>query len=320
MTLLPHPYGLVAAIPKPFGIPIYKLNHVAKNKSLWKKKTTVIGENAVMLSNSSKIENILLSRSYDFDFNFRFNEHQLEIASLLSQIYSKLRTEDLNILGSHRNTEKSKSCVEYAFRVWETSYQRILSALKSSEDISILKMKKDLLSMARCCEQIEIKIKYIQKDIKLQIDNYENLSDEICSGNLERSLVSTIVDYMKRKSKLTESDDSNFDGQCKTNRNFLYPVTELCTSFFESKFDEKLDKRKEILNMREVLSSYSSKIKESELGITLSGELRSFMENIEKIHSQALTRHPIVLRKFRDDKYTSINWKIDDGRGEINAN
>jgi hypothetical protein len=316
MTLLPHPYGLIATMPRPFDIRIYKLYRIANNRNLWTKRTTVIGRNAVMLSDSSAIGQILLNPSYDFDFDFRFNENQLELASFLSQIYSKLKTKDLNVLGSHRNINKSKDCVEYALRAWETNYQGVYPILQSQKRMNATETKKQLLKMARCCEQIEMKIGYVQRDILTLINNYEVLGDETYSSSLERSLVRTIVNHLREKSTLSKGEESYFDGQRDLNKNFLYPVTESLISCFESTFGKKLDRRSEIVNMREALSGYFEDTKASASKISSAAKFTGFIENIQRIHARAVKLNPASLRKFRTEKYALIDWEIDDGREE----
>lgn len=332
MGITPNPYGMVAAIPKTIaGRPlfIYELQSVAKNKNLWDIREDGYYKQVVMLSDSNTLEDKLLKVDKETGFNFKFSSQELGVASFLSKLYSEFSTLELNILASHRDKTNSQKCLRYAFRVWETNYQEIISKLKAPEGDLASDVRGNILKMAVSCEQIELKIDYTFNGIRDVTDKLERVSDKF-DKLLVRPIICTMVDKIRKESQFGIGSAS-FNEQYLLNRDYIYPMTKALIDIFNMYFFGNLisEKLKQINRMNGALKKPS--IVETDgkpVEIGHSEDPAQILQNIEHFHKEAVKRGGRLLRSFpKSNEKTSSeqqhdeesDWVTTDGRDDMNA-
>jgi len=336
MGLKPNPYGMVAAIPKPMDKErarcIYEFKSFAKKNKLWDIREDGYYKQVVMLSDPNNLRDRLLKTDETTKFDLGFTEQQLEVAYFLSELYSKFKTSELNILASHRNKVNSKDCLRYAFRVWETNYQEIIPNLASpampltSGDVRDMRDK--ILKMTVSCEQIELKTGYTFYGIQDVIGKLENISDQFV--RYERATIKTMVAQIRKESQFSIGSAS-IDEQYLLNREYLYPITEALIYVFNMNSYGNLisERQKQVKYMREVLDRPT--IIESDdnpVEIRCSEETIKILQNVGCFHQEADKRGGRLLIPFRKSDEKSplgkrrdefVDWVVTDGREERDA-
>jgi hypothetical protein len=328
-----NPYGIVALVPQGISehpLHLYELGPIAKQKMLWDIKKTGLHKNVIMLSDSASIEEVLLKPNNSAGFNFSFTELQLGWAFLLSEIYSKLTTMELNILASHRDTNKSQSCFEYAFRSWETNYQEIISEITRSADSPDRglkpRLREKISQMAVSCEQIELKTEYTLNLIYNVIDRLKDLSNSF--DGIEARAMMTMIRKISDAPKPKEGslDEINFHEQYHLNREYLYPITEGIINIYEICYNNNLGTRKEIKRMHKACKRRP--VIDSDLTcITLEkSDIDKYIQDIQENHSKAIDHAKALLRPFQRGSDRTrfmpakrkeiIDWEVKDGRDD----
>jgi hypothetical protein len=331
MGLAPNPYGMVAAIPRPIaGRPlfIYELQSVAKKEGFWYVREDGSYKHAVMLSNSTSLEERLLRIDKVTGFYPGFDPHQIETASFLSEIYSKFNTLELNILASHRDKTKSKRCLEYAFRVWETNYQELIPKLIFPAEALASDVRDKILKMAVSCEQIELKTGYAFDGIQEVTDKLERISDQF--DGLERSLIQKIVYKIRKKSEF-DIGVASFNEQYLLNREYIHPLTTALIYVFNMYFhgDSISEDEKQIKRMRKAFKrSCIIEANCNPVEISCSEDFVQILQNVERFHKEAEKRGEILLMPFRRSDENSppgkrrdefVDWVVTDGRDDGDA-
>ncbi|MFX0092064.1 MAG: hypothetical protein ACFFBD_09915, partial [Candidatus Hodarchaeota archaeon] len=209
----PNAFGNIPIIPQgPYRYPNYlfsdKIEKMARNAQLWYIKKENDYKKVIFLhEDSDTLEDQLLKLRSKSSSNI--DKIQLWHAKTLTEIYSTLNTEDLNILASHRTEEDSEACLRFAFETWERFYRKIKSTISDPEITDVLNLRANILKMVRSCEQIETKVKYIYEGFPRVLRDLENLSSTL--EDYYRVISEQIIDAIKDQSSLSRDKKNDFD-------------------------------------------------------------------------------------------------------------
>jgi hypothetical protein len=325
-----NPYGMVMIIPTlQYENPetyIYNLGPIAKNAGLWEKIDRRYTKEIHMLTESDDIKEALTKgETFDGKYIKKFDDKEVSDAETLSMIYQHFEPEELNILCSHRDVNKSRDCMEYAFRCWSTNFNTVINSLdnNSPED----EIMKSISDIARSCEQLEVKTRFVLEGIPTVISKIEDKVMPAVAG--DRGAKAVLNTLYKRLVDKDRAPHLNVDykavlkGQYRINRGVIYPLNKALIGYFKNNYhgrDNPLQSfgirdtmNKNILSMNQKLEEYSkidSEIYQKEIEPNLKGIKKAYDELCRRVY-------PLLKPFLQKGRWgEKINWEVGDGRGE----
>ena len=325
-----NPYGMVMIIPTlQYENPetyIYNLGPIAKNAGLWEKIDRGNTKEIHMLTESDEIKEALTKgETFEGKYIKKFDDKEVSDAETLSMIYQHFEPEELNILCSHRDVNKSRDCMEYAFRCWSTNFNTVINSLdNNSREDEIMKSISDI---ARSCEQLEVKTRFILEGMPTVISKIEDKVMPAVAG--DRGAKAVLNTLYKRLVDKDRAPHLNVDYvaelknvQHRLNRGEIYPMNKALIGYFKNSyhgrdntlpsFEIRDTMNKNILSMNQKLEE-DSRI-DSEIN---QKEIKPKLEDIKKAYDELYRREPL-LKRFpqKGRRREKINWEVGDGRGE----
>ena len=325
-----NPYGMVMIIPTlQYENPetyIYNLGPIAKNAGLWEKIDRGNTKEIHMLTESDEIKEALTKgETFEGKYIKKFDDKEVSDAETLSMIYQHFEPEELNILCSHRDVNKSRDCMEYAFRCWSTNFNKVINSLdnNSPED----EIMKSISDIARSCEQLKVKTRFVSEGIPAVISKIEDkvmpaVADDRGAEAVLKTLYKRLVDK-DRAPHLNVDYVAELKGQYRLNRGEIYPLNKALIGYFKNSYhgrDNPLQSfgirdtmYKNIKSMNQKLEEYS-KI-DSEI---CQKEINPNLKEIKKAYDELYRREYPLLKRFpqKGRWEEKINWEVGDGRGE----
>lgn len=325
-----NPYGMVMIIPTlQYENPetyIYNLGPIAKNAGLWEKIDRGYTKEIHMLTESDEIKEALTKgETFEGKYIKKFDDKEVSDAETLSMIYQHFEPEELNILCSHRDVNKSRDCMEYAFRCWSTNFNTVINSLgnNSSED----EIMKSISDIARSCEQLEVKTRFILEGIPTVISKIEDKVMPAVAG--DRGVKAVLNTLYKRLVDKDRAPHLNVDyfavlkGQYRINREVIYPLNKALIGYFKNSYHGR-DNTLQSFGIRDTMNknilSMNQKLEEDSRIDTeiYQKEIKPNLNEIKRVYNELYQREYSLLRRFpQRGKWREIfNWEVGDGRGE----
>jgi len=207
-----NPFGMVSYIPiglldykdykkKIDKIYVYQLDTFAKNKNLWHIEKSENIKRIIFEIEPQDFKDILIRREYGGEEILSTSFDKIEIGRLeaLSIIYQQFNAIELNILASHRDSEKSDMCLKYVFRGWSKYFNSTLELLEASS-IDDDKFKGSIMWLWNFIEGIHRKTKYIKNGVPKLLNDidtqyYNNVKN---SDRQAADIMSVMINRIKR--------------------------------------------------------------------------------------------------------------------------
>jgi hypothetical protein len=215
--------------------------------------------------------------------------------------------------------------MEYAFRCWSTNFNTVINSLdnNSPED----EIMKSISDIARSCEQLEVKTRFVLEGIPTVISKIEDKVMPAVAG--DRGAKAVLNTLYKRLVDKDRAPHLNVDykavlkGQYRINRGVIYPLNKALIGYFKNNYhgrDNPLQSfgirdtmNKNILSMNQKLEEYSkidSEIYQKEIEPNLKGIKKAYDELCRRVY-------PLLKPFLQKGRWgEKINWEVGDGRGE----
>jgi hypothetical protein len=279
-----------------------------------------------MLTESDEIKEALTKgETFKGKYIKKFDDKEVSEAETLSMIYQHFEPDELNILCSHRDVNKSRDCMEYAFRCWSTNFNTVINSLdNNSPEDGIMKSISDI---ARSCEQLEVKTGFILEGMHTVINKIQDKVIPAVAGDrgaeaVLKTLHKRLVDEDKAP-HLSVDYVAELNGQYRLNRGEIYPLNKALIGYFKNSYhgrDNTLQtfERRETMNKN--ITSMNQKLEEdSKIDSEIyQKEIKPNLEEIKKAYNELYPREYNLLRRFQQkgNRREIINWEVGDGRGE----
>lgn len=243
-----NPFGMVSYIPTGLlhykdyktrlnKIYVYQLDTFAKNKNLWHIETSEDMNRVIFEIEPQDFKDIFGSREHRGEeiLSTSFNEVEIGGLEALSIIYQQFSAKELNILASHRDSEKSDKCLKFVFKGWSKYFDSTLRLLEVSS-IDDDEFQKSIKWLWNFIEGIHRKTKYIKKGVTKLLTNidtqyYNNVKE---SDRQAANIMSVMINKIRRNSPRfgKEEDRSYFEAIKTKYRIFLEDVLPLSRALF----------------------------------------------------------------------------------------
>ncbi len=287
-------------------LPIYEWTNLAKYNQVWDIIIERSKEVVKLLSRSDILREKLLIQK-DNPNSLDFEAIQIGMIDRIAEIYSKLNTEELNILASHRSPNHSNACLEYEFRAWETSFQELIlnwNYLSLEDKVTLIK------KLIIFCGQIEKKVEYSLYSIFKVINKIKKTIN--VTSSFEKDFLNTYLSRLEKNSVIENKSKIDFELQYVNNRRFLYPLTENLITFLEKSEPTSFSPFKEYQVFKKNLTRES--IIKSEIlieTVNLVENIEDFKKNMQDLHKKALENGMgNLLRPFRNVRFQIQEHKL----------
>ena len=325
-----NPYGMVTIFYTPHYENVeynyvYNLDTIAKSAGLWEKTDRGYTKEVHMLAESNEIRRLLLKgKTFGGKDITIFDKRKVGDAETLSMIYQHFGPKELNILCSHRDVNKSKDCMEYAFRCWSTDFNAVIDLLdiNGPED----KLMKNISNIARSCEQLEVKTRFIFEDMPKVIGKIQGeVMPAVADDRAARDTLDVFYERLVgegRAPHLNEDYVAILNGQYRLNRKEIYPLNKALIDYFENSYrrDYNLQSFEIRDTMNKNIQSMGQKLEEESLIDTeiYPKEIRPNLNEIKRAYNELYQREFNLLRRFKPmgKRGEKVNWEVGDGRGE----
>jgi hypothetical protein len=215
--------------------------------------------------------------------------------------------------------------MEYAFRCWSTNFNTVINSLdnNSPED----EIMKSISDIARSCEQLEVKTRFVSDGIPTVICKIEDkvmpaVADDRGAKAVLNMLYKRLVDK-DRAPHLNVDYFAVLKGQYRINREVIYPLNKALIGYFKNSYHGRNNTlqsfgirdtmNKNILSMNQKLEE-DSRI-DTEI---YQKEIKPKLEDIKKAYDELYRREDPLLKRFpqKGRRREKINWEVGDGRGE----
>ena len=326
-----NPYGMVMIVPTPQyenrpETYIYELYPIAKNEGLWEKIDRRYTKEIHMLTESGEIKEALTKgETFKGECIKEFDDKEISDAETLSMVYQHFEPEELNILCSHRDVNKSRDCMEYAFRCWSTNFSTVIRSLDNNSPGD--RIMKSISDIARSCEQLEVKTGFILEGMPTVIGKIEDEVIPAVAG--DRGAKAVLNMLYKRLVDEDRAPHLNVDyiavlnGQYRLNRGEIYPLNKALIGYFENSYHGR-DNTLQSFGIRETMNknikSMNQKLKEdSKIDSEIyQKEIEPNLKEIKKVYDELCRRvYPLLKPFLQKGRWgEKINWEVGDGRGE----
>ena len=304
-------YGMVMVVATPYyedhpATYIYDLGPIAKNVGLWEKIDKGYGRKDVhMLAKPDEIGEILTKgETFEGSYIKKFTHKEVGEAETLSIIYQHFEPDELNILCSHRDVNKSRACMEYEFMRWSNNFNKLIKLLDTNgpED----KIMRSIYNITHSCEQLEVKTGFILKGMPDVISKIEN---EVIPAvdRPEKAVLKTLHNRLVGESRapyLNNDYVAVLTKQYKLNRGEIRPLNEALIDYYLENSYHGRDYNLQSFEMRDTINKnityMNQKLEEDskiDSGITQK-EIKPNLEEIKKVYNELYRREYPLLEHF----------------------
>lgn len=330
----PNPYGMVVRLP---GNPMYKRKREKKmrkrfyiydlgyiDQPFWEIKNInrekISNPNQTLLKPKMKTDEFkkILTGELPIEINgkncsFNIDDQVISDIDSITDIYRIFTNPvELNILASHRDLDKSNRCLDYVGNSWARELNNLFDLLEihsSSENIF-----SSLINLVKACEQMGIKIHFIQEDFIKVHQKLLKLNDELPEQNRTKAILKTLLKKIEDNGPILKNKEKYIKSILPTYQHYLTFECELTNAIIEIVIQKYPDLE---IPIKKLLQEGNIFIETPNFGIPSKRiEIQRDIKEIRHIFSRELSKDPRYKYK-KSEIYFNYGDYVQDGRDEL---